>query len=157
MDFFNKLGKQISDGANAVANKTKDFAGVTKINIQISQDEGKLISLYSELGKIFYVKNSANPTDEFSASFAEISSLQSKIEAAKLQIQQIKGTKFCESCGAEFPSNLQFCGSCGAKAPEVVVESFATVVETNPTVTCPTCGKAEDASTLFCSGCGHKF
>ena len=36
MDFFDKLGKKISDGYNAAAEKTKEVASETKLKFSIS-------------------------------------------------------------------------------------------------------------------------
>jgi len=154
MDFFNKLGSNISKGASVVANKTKDLAGTTKINLQISQDESKINGLFTEIGKIYFKKFGENPSEEFSASFEEINTIQARIEAARIQLQQIRGSKTCPACGGEIPSNVAFCATCGAKAPDAPV---AVVVEAPTSIACPACGKIEDASTAFCSGCGCKL
>ncbi|MFA5658484.1 MAG: zinc ribbon domain-containing protein [Oscillospiraceae bacterium] len=154
MDFFNKIGNKVASGASAVASKTKDLAGTTKINMQISQDEGRINTIYNEIGKRFYDLNAANPPAEYVDFFTEIAQLRHKISSAKAQIQQIKGTKICTSCGAEIPANVAFCGSCGAKAPEAPIPAVA-VAPAN--ITCPICGKIEDSSVVFCSGCGCKL
>jgi len=159
MDFFNKLGNKITSGANVVANKTKDFAETTKIGIQISQDEGKVKDLYAELGKIYYKKFAANPGEEFLAAFNEIAAIQLRINEAKAQLQQIKGSKICEVCGAEIPANVAFCGSCGAKVVAPVNQASSEIASDVITVsiTCPSCGKIEDSSVSFCSSCGCKL
>ncbi len=154
MDFFNKIGNKVASGASAVASKTKDIAGTTKINMQISQDEGRITAIYTEIGKRFFDLNVQNPPEEYADKFSEIAQLREKIAAAKAQVQQIKGTKICTACGAEIPANVAFCGSCGAKAPEAPAP---VVVEAPATVFCPACGKEEASSVSFCSGCGCKL
>ena len=57
MDFFNKVTRKISSGATVVANKTKDIAGTTKINFQISEDEKEIEDLFNKLGKKYYEEN----------------------------------------------------------------------------------------------------
>ena len=146
MDFFNKLGSKISSGANVVASKTKEFAETTKIGMQISQDENKIKDLYAEIGKIYYKKTSENPSEEFLASFNEIATIQARVDAARTQLQKLKGTRICESCGAEIPSNVAFCGTCGVKVSVTETESpQSEIVEDNAepivvSVTCPSCG-----------------
>jgi len=156
MDFFNKLGNKISSGANVVANKTKDLAGTAKINMQISQDESRINAIFTEIGKTYYNKNATNPSEEFMASFQEITTIIARIEASKLQIQQIKGSKTCTNCGKEIAANVAFCAACGTKAPEAPVVEVA-AENVSVLVTCPGCGKTEDSSVSFCSACGCKL
>lgn len=164
MDFFNKLGNKISTGANVVANKTKDLAGSAKINMQISQDEGKINSLYTEIGKIYFTKNSSNPSEEFSAAVNEILTIQARIAESKQQLQQIKGTKICEKCGAEIPANVGFCSLCGTKVTEEPVAAADPAPVSTPapaptpaTSFCPTCALKIESMSGFCSNCGTKL
>lgn len=155
MDFFSKIGNKVSSVANSAASKAKDFADTTSINRQINADEGRINTLYSEIGRIYYTKNINNPTDEFAAAFNEIASLKVKIEEAKAQLQSLKKTKTCPHCGNEMPNEVAFCANCGTKVETPVTQAPQT--EQSATKTCPGCGKVEASTVSFCSGCGCKL
>ena len=150
MDFFNKITDKISSGANAVANKTKDIAGTTKINFQISEDEREIEKLYAELGKKYYEENGKAAAPEYKEFIDKISALYEKIENEKLEIQRLKGIKVCENCGAELAEGVKFCPKCGSKVPE----SVTPVEVVNAKIKCPACGHEEESDVAFCSLCG---
>lgn len=165
MGFFDELGSKITSGASAVANKTKDFAEVTKINSQITADTNAITAKYTEMGKTLYEKYAGDPSNEFASTFAEIQALEAKIVEQKSQIQKIKGVKTCPTCGAEIDASISFCGSCGAK-----VEVAAPAAEAAPApattpiadaapakLFCSNCGNPENAGTRFCSNCGNQM
>lgn len=153
MDFFNKIGSKISTGASAVVNKTKDIAGTTKINIQISEDEKEIENLYKQLGRMYFEKNGKSVSPEYKEIVEQIFHLNDRIDEAKLEIQRIKGITICENCGAELNAGTKFCSKCGTKVPEYV--NTAEVVETK--IKCPACGHEEEQDISFCSACGCKL
>lgn len=155
MDFFNKIGSKVSSVASSATSKVKDIADTSSINRQIAADEGKINSLYTEIGKIYYQKHKDYPTDEFKAAFNEIASLFEKIKEQKAQLQALKKTKICTNCGNEIPLGVAFCSNCGTKAPEdPVAPAPAPAADTK---VCPNCGKACPASSTFCQECGNKL
>jgi len=153
MDIFTKIGNKVSSVASSASTKVKDIADTTSINRQIAADEGKMNTLFSEIGKIYYNKNKNNPTEEFQAAFNEIAALEEKIANEKARLQALKKTKTCTNCGGEIPAGAAFCANCGTKAAANPVAPAPAVQETK---TCPNCGKVESATVTFCSNCGCK-
>ncbi len=157
MDFFTKLGNKIQTGVNSATTKVKEMADTSSINRQIAADEAAIKAIIFDIGNIYYNKNKDNTNDEFADAFIKIEELKAKIEQAKIQIQQIKGTKLCTNCGAEIPNGVAFCSKCGAKAPEDTVVESSTAEEVIAKKVCPSCGNAEEEGVSFCSGCGCKL
>lgn len=155
MDFFSKIGNKVSSVASNATSKVRDFADTTTLNRQISNNQGRIKELYSEIGAIYYKKNKEAPSEEFAAAFAEIASLMEKNEELKTQVQIAKKTKICPNCHEELPLGTAFCPKCGTKAPEDPVAPAAP--EKPETITCPGCGKVCGGSESFCPECGCKL
>ncbi len=155
MDFFNKVGSKISSGANAVASGTKKMVDSNRVNGQISQYQSRINNLYTEIGKIYYKKNFENPSEEFKAAFDEIASIQVSIDAAKVELQKIKGTKTCPNCGNEVGNDIVFCNKCGVSlpVPNPAVEPYPVYSQ----IVCSGCGAQLSPNTSFCSKCGQKY
>lgn len=153
MDFFNKVTRKISSGATVVANKTKDIAGTTKINFQISEDEKEIEDLFNKLGKKYYEENGKAVAPEYKEIVDQITGLYEKVDIAKAELQRLKGVTVCESCGAELPEGTKFCPKCGTK----VIECVDPVEVVDEKLVCPACGNVEEKEVSFCSACGCKL
>ena len=90
MSFLKNLGNKIGEVAGDAADKAKDMAEVTKIKLDISNEEKKIQQAFIELGKLYYeeIKDLADgPGAEHSAlikaSEQTIADLEAKIETIK--------------------------------------------------------------------------
>lgn len=54
MAFFEQLGKRLSDAGQGVAQQTKNFADVTRLNGAISDKERRITQLYQSIGQTYY-------------------------------------------------------------------------------------------------------
>ena len=54
MSFFDQIGKRITDAGQGVAQQTKNFADVTRLNSAISDKEKRISQLYQSIGKTYY-------------------------------------------------------------------------------------------------------
>jgi DNA repair exonuclease SbcCD ATPase subunit len=161
VDFFEKLGKRISDMGSAVAQNTKNLADTASLQKANSDNKKKIEQLYAAIGKAYYEahKNEADAAE--AATMAEITALLAQIEENDEKIKQLKGVTKCESCGADVPADAAFCNNCGTKvvretaapAPEAGVAA-APVAEKS---VCPTCGQPVAPGNLFCNNCGAKL
>jgi hypothetical protein len=161
VDFFEKLGKRISDMGSAVAQNTKNFADTASLQKANSDNKKKIEQLYAAIGKAYYEahKNDADAAE--AATMAEITTLLAQIAENDEKIKQIKGVTKCANCGADIASDAMFCNNCGTKvvretaapAPEAGVAA-APVVEKS---VCPTCGQPVAPGNLFCNNCGAKL
>ena len=161
MDFFEKLGKRISDMGSTVAQNTKNFADTTSLQKANSDNKKKIEQLYTAIGKAYYEahKNEADAAE--AATMAEITALLAQIDENNEKIKQIKGVTKCANCGEDIAPDAMFCNNCGTKvvretaapAPEAGVAA-APVVEKS---VCPTCGQPVGQGNLFCNNCGAKL
>ena len=154
MAFFEQLGKKLTDAGQGVAQQTKNFADVTRLNSEISDKEKKINQLYQAIGRTYYEQHSDAPAPEHEKEVHEISTLFAEIAQNREEIKQIKGIVKCPSCGADVPLQAAFCSACGAK-----MESAApkTAVQGENTKLCPACGAASPKDNRFCTECGTKF
>ena len=63
MAFFDDLGKRISNAGQGVAQSTKNFANITKLNSMITEEEKKVDGLFLQIGKMYYENNALHPED----------------------------------------------------------------------------------------------
>jgi rRNA maturation endonuclease Nob1 len=133
MSFFDDFGKKISSVSQEAIAKTKDFADVTKLNSNISEEERKINSAYSEIGKMYFELHSDDYEECFGTQFLAIKESKEKIKDYEKQIVNIKGVVKCPNCGTEVPKTAAFCASCGSaitqEKPEVEVQEVKETVE----------------------------
>lgn len=154
MDFFEKMGKRISDASQNVAQQTKGLAETTKLNSAISKTEKQIAQLISVLGQTYYENHKNDPSAEGLDTIAQINTLYAEIEANREKIKQIKGITKCANCGTELPAGASFCNVCGTQVtppaqPEPAAAPAGRV--------CPTCQAAVEEGNLFCKYCGTKL
>lgn len=118
MAFFDDLGKKLSQAGQSTIQKTKEMADVARINSMISDEEKKINNNYLEIGKLYVSLHSSDCESQFSGMIHSIMESEEKIKEYRQQIQDVKGVKKCEKCGAEVPLNSTFCNACGAEMPQ---------------------------------------
>ncbi len=115
MDFFNNLGKTLSEKSRDAAKKAKDMADIVRINGQITAEEDKIAKAYQTIGKAYYEMNKQNEKDEFAGYFMEIEEAEAKVAQYKAEVQKLKGISVCPNCGAEVKMGTLYCATCGGK------------------------------------------
>ena len=153
MAIFDEIGKKISQTTQSAVKGTKGLAETTRINMKISEEQKIVDSLIMQLGNRFYELHHDTADDNFSSLCMSISESLSKIENLKTEIQNIKGVRKCQNCGAEIPLTSVFCGTCGYNT----CKGNATSEQTSQrTPLCSNCNQelADDAA--FCTKCGQK-
>lgn len=150
MGFLDDFSKKASAAGKKAIAKTKDFADVARLNSNISDEEKKINTAYSEIGKQYF-ENHQNDFEEcFAPQFSAIRESQEKIKELEQQIVDIKGVIKCPSCGAEVPKTAAFCAACGnAIAREAV--------DVTTEKKCPSCGQTIENGAAFCMNCGAKL
>ena len=161
MAFFENLGKKVGEAAQAAAKKSSELVEVTKINMNISQEEDKIQKLYTQMGKRIYEGFQASGATDpaFAEDCAAIQAHEETVKSLKQKILEVKNMKACPSCGTELERNIMFCAKCGTKqevsaapAPEAVQAG-----EVQASQFCPSCGTLVSAGTAFCTNCGTKM
>lgn len=141
-DFFENLGKIISEKAevvskktgevvDVVAKKTEQTVEVTKIKSQINLMERNNERDFTHIGKMIYEKYKKG--EEVGTEFIElceaIAERDASIQKSKEEIAGIKGMEICPNCDAHLDAEAKFCSKCGAKVGEDVVDAEEVEVE----------------------------
>lgn len=146
MAFFNDLGKKLQETSQGVVQKTKDTAEVLKLNGMISDEEKRIDTLFTQIGKMYFEHYADAGIPALANLVAEIRDAQNKIKEYDKQVKRLKGFVRCPNCGGDVACGTPFCSSCGTKMPMPV--------ETG--VRCANCGMPIQNGCAFCTHCGTK-
>lgn len=154
MAFFEQIGKRLTDAGQGVAQQTKNFTDVTRLNGMISEKERKISQLYSSLGQSYYEAHKSDSEADERRKIEEINTLFAEIAQCRESIKQIKGVVKCPNCGAEVALTAAFCNACGAKISHGA-ETEQTAADR--TQICPNCHAPVESGNIFCNHCGTKL
>ena len=154
MAFFEQLGKTLTNAGQGVAQQTKNFTEITRLNGVISDKEKQIEQLYTIIGKAYYEAHKNDAFAESGESIQRINDLLAEIARHKEEIKQIKGVTPCPACGAEVPASSAFCPSCGGKIPQTEAAPTPVPEGCRP---CPKCGAPVPNDNKFCNSCGAKM
>ena len=123
-DFFEDLGKRISETAEAVTKKTEEVVETQKIRNQIRVMERSNQRDYEALGKMIY--NRFKKGEEINLKYIElceeIEQREEAIEVYLKEIAELKGKDICQQCKGELDAGMAYCPKCGAKVGEEIFE-----------------------------------
>ncbi len=152
MDFFEQLGKKLTDAGQNVAQQTKNIADLARLNREISDKEQAIAQLYTAIGRAYYDRHKDDCAAEELQMISEVSALYEEISQRQEAIKKIKGITKCPACGAGVSVESAFCSVCGKQMP--LAHSYG---ETPKTKNCPNCHADVDGSNAFCIFCGTKL
>jgi len=134
--------------------KQEDISSTVRLNNAIKSLETDLTASYERLGRAYYNfrKNGIGSDAETESLVAQISQTEREREALIKETQQIRGVMVCPQCHSEVITGSRFCNSCGFQFPEVVRNKPSGFAGT-----CPNCGSAIEEGQLFCMECGTKI
>lgn len=150
MAFFDEIGKKLSQTGQGMVQKTKEMADVAKLNSNISDEEKKLSDTYFQIGQLYVQLHNEDFESNFKELIMQIKESQENIEKFKQEIQEIKGIKRCDICGAEISNNATFCSSCGTAVAQKKAVNAANLTK------CTNCGKMIEKGMRFCTFCGRE-
>ena len=144
---------KITKTAQDVVRSTKDLTDTVRQNSLISDEQKKIASLYSQIGKIYYETQDADPETTLGKLCLTIDASNDRIAAYNEEIRKIKGAMRCQSCGADIPITSTFCGVCGTKTKiaDVSVQASETSKKYSPG-----CGMEIRNGITFCTSCGQR-
>ena len=154
MDFFEKIGKRLSDAGQNVAQQTKGFADVAKLNAGISKTEKKISQLLLVIGQAYYQKHKNDADAEEIELIKQINALYAEIAESQEKIKQIKGLVKCPNCGTDLPSGASFCTVCSTQMNTTEENNSNTPSDER---VCPSCKSPVEPGHLFCMYCGAKM
>ena len=119
-DFFENLGKTLSETAKSMGEKTDEFIAVQKLRSQQSSLESEVKNSYKTIGEMVFQKfvNGEAYSEEIADVCREIMQLQSEIAECKERIAGKKGQTICPACGSNAPRGAEFCMKCGSPIPK---------------------------------------
>ena len=166
---FVGVTKAITKGSGALI-KT------TKISLSLTNEESKLNSLYTEIGKKVHeiYRYGGSIGEYFDEKYQQILEQQRRIDELKAARDVAKGIVTCAKCGKTSPRGSVFCPKCGGsigegeaaeeseaafveagQMPPVINEEPPAVPEVVLTKICNVCGSANAVSDRFCLSCGR--
>lgn len=154
MAFFEQLGKKLTDAGQGVAQQTKNFTEIARLNSAVSDKERQIEQRYAAIGRAYYEAHKNDAFAESGDTIQEITGLLGEIAKHKEEIKQIRGVAPCPACGADVPSGSAFCPACGAKVPQAEPAPAAIPEGCRP---CPRCGAPVPNENKFCVSCGAKM
>ena len=134
MDFFEKLGKKVTETYKVASEKTNKVAAETKIRMKMSDNKSKINDIYKEIGKKVYEKfaldGNLDIKEDIENELNRIKELSEEIVELEKQILDLADKKECINCKAKLEKKAKFCPECGTEQPEIVEEvKEAEVVE----------------------------
>lgn len=145
MAFLDKLSKTVTEASQKTIAKTKELADTSRLNSMISDAEKIINNLYFQIGKLHVAVHQDNYEEDFAGMINTIAESEAKIKDYKKQIQDIKGVRRCEKCGAEVPNGSAFCSACGAAMPKIQSSVSADIIK------CENCGAEVRKGMRFCT------
>jgi len=123
MAFFEDLTKKAKGVAAVAADKAKDAAELTKINIAIAGEQREIDKTYRAIGEWFANEYEGEVPDAVrdlleavNAAKAKIAELEASKPAKEETAPEAAPEKTCPICGAK--SDSKFCPQCGAPMGE---------------------------------------
>lgn len=119
-DFFEDLGKRLSETAEAVTSKAGDALEIQKLKSQVRELSRGNAEDLMELGQSIYDSFLAGEElDEASKGLCEaIASRKESIEEYEKKIEGLKGACECAKCGKMVAKDMAFCPYCGSPVVE---------------------------------------
>lgn len=119
-EFFENLGKTLSETARTVGEKTDDFIAVQKLRSHQASLENQVRKGYRDIGTIVYQKfvDGEPYCEEIADICGEIMTYQCQIAECKEKIADKKGRVICPACGADAPKEADYCMRCGSPIPK---------------------------------------
>lgn len=166
-DFFEDLGKKITETADMLTKKTERVMEIQKLQNQIRNLERANERDLRDLGRMVFVayKTDGDVKEPYHELCENLKQREDNIEDLKNQLEELRGSGKCPVCNAAVQDDMSFCPQCGAKLEKETKEedifededidaevvSEEAVKEAEETGECCTCG--QDAGKTCDCGC----
>lgn len=132
-EFFEDLGKRITETAEVVTKKTEEVVEIQKIKSQIRVMERNNERDFKDIGKIIYDRFKKG--EVLNAKVVELcEAIESREESIETYIKEVaerKGVTVCSNCKGQLAKEMIYCPKCGTKVEEDIFEEEF-VVEPEP-------------------------
>lgn len=138
MDFFDKLGANLTNAGRTVSQSAKNFSDTNSLKREINNEKRNIQQKYAEIGQLYYEKYNNDPGCEFFEQVDAILTSMRHIESLEGEIQDVQARR---------PELVPVPE--GTKPAQPHVRPSAMV--------CMQCGQTYDTTQIFCSNCGQKL
>ncbi len=151
---FDEIKRNATGLAGRAVKKTGDMTNLVKLKLGIKAAEGKLTSVYEEIGRLFYTaeRSGEDCTSDIAAFIMKADKLKADIASYTKQIAKLHNLRICEGCGNEIDAGVSFCPFCGTKQEvleEVAPETEPEVQETEEAAAADEFEEAKDKAEEF--------
>ena len=136
MDFFDKLGANITNAGRVVSQKTRNFNETNSLKRELANEKRNIQLKYSEIGQLYFEKFNNDPGCDFFPEVDAILTSQRRIEALEAEIEEVQNRQpelvqvpekpqnvanmrpsamVCMQCGQTYEPKQAYCSSCGTK------------------------------------------
>lgn len=163
-DFKNTIGKI----TKTLTKTSGDLVKTTKLTVSLASEEDNLKTLYIEIGKKVHEIYTYGGTlgKFFDEKNLELVEIENKIKELKKELDIVRGTKTCSSCGKTMDGKADFCPKCGLNSStskpiqnnnsnEMYKEPI--IKNNEPLKKCFSCGHEENTNSNYCLACGRKY
>lgn len=151
-NFFEKLGKKVTDVGQSAMDKTKNSAEILRLGNLLNDEQRLCNTLHQKIGKAYVEQHQTEATALFPTEMEQISASQQRIQAYQLQLRKLKHITVCEKCGKEIPETAVFCDACGTRT-NMGMQPPVTKAATQQLI-CSTCYAPLFPESRFCTKCG---
>ena len=118
MSFLNNVSQKISQISHTTVQKTKDMTDVAQLKKDMAETDKEIHDLFDILGQRYYELFGSCPASELTDTCNAIRDLCVKLNGLQSEIDAIKATIYCPSCGTKITDDSAFCTNCGQKLKE---------------------------------------
>ena len=138
MEFFDKLGANLTNAGRTVSMSARNFSDTNSLKREINNEKRSIQQKYAEIGQLYYEKFNNDPGCDFFEQVDSILTSMRHIESLEEEIQEVQNRR-----------------------PELVPipEGNKTVEpRVHPTaMVCLQCGQTYETTQIFCANCGQKL
>ena len=140
MDFFDKLGANLTNAGRTVSQSAKNFSDTNSLKRDINAEKRNIQQKYTEIGQLYYEKFNNDPGCDFFEQVEAIMTSMRHIEDLETQIQEVQNRR---------PELVPVPDGGSRPVSDSRVRPSAMV--------CMQCGQTYDTTQIFCSNCGQKL
>ena len=114
-DFFGSLGETLTKTARELSDRAEEVYETQRLKNKISGEERQITKAMADIGKIIYkrYRDGVPLAEEEKAICEQIDERRVQIDKYKEEMNGVKGSRFCPSCGNPLGRNDAFCSKCG--------------------------------------------
>jgi ribosomal protein L40E len=117
MTTFDDVISKAKTVAETAGRKTSEFIEITRLRIEVSEQEKEMASIFEGLGRLVYdsKKTGEDASSIIDECVTRLDECQSKINELKRQIDEYRYTLRCKDCDTPNPDDAVYCKKCGMK------------------------------------------